>query len=148
MRLRAGGLSYSQIVERTGIGLATASRYLAPMGGVIRKDTLALSGRRLSLAERYEIGLGLERGWSYRRIGAAVSRAASTVCREVAAGGGRDCYHALIAHHRAWQAARRPKPRKLADPALAGEVMRLLGMLHWPQQIAARLRGGSLGYVS
>jgi IS30 family transposase len=148
MRLRGSGLSYSQIVAVTGISLASASKILAPLGGVIRRETLAPSGRRLVLEERVEIRLGLERGWSYRKIGAALGRAASTVCREVAAGGGRACYRPVSAHHRAWRAARRPKPRKLADPALAGEVTRLLGKLWSPQQIACHLRGGSLGYVS
>ena len=43
---------------------------LAPLGGVIGKDMLTVTGRRLTLEERVEIRLGLERGWSCRRIGA------------------------------------------------------------------------------
>jgi IS30 family transposase len=148
MRLAAEGLSYSQIMARADVSLGPVGRILAPLGGMIRKDSLCPSGRRLSLEERVEIRLGLERGWSYRRIGAGPGRAASTVCREVAAGGGRAGYRPVASHHRAHGAARRPRPRRLADPALAAEVTRLLERLHSPQQVAAQLRGGSLGYVS
>jgi transposase, IS30 family len=98
-----------------------------------------------------EIRLGLERGWSLRRIGAELGRAASTISREVAAGGGREGYRPVAAHWRAWRAARRPKPRKLADPALAAAVTAWLEQLWSPQQIAGWLRersGASLGYVS
>jgi IS30 family transposase len=148
MRLAAQGLSYTQVMAVTGVSLGSVWRILAPLGGMIRKDTLAPSGRRLGLEERVEIRVGLERGWSYRRIGAELGRAASTVCREVTAGGGRAGYRPVASHHRAHEAARRPKPAKLADPALAAEVTRLLGQFWSPQQISRQLRGGSLGYVS
>jgi hypothetical protein len=118
MRLRAHGLTYPQIRARVDISQGGLQIVLRPMGGVVRRDMLAPSGRRLSLEERVEIRLGLERGWSYRRIGAQLGRAASTVCREVAAGGGRGNYRPVAAQERAIAAARRPKPRKLADPAV------------------------------
>jgi len=125
---------------------------LRPLGGMIGKDMLAAgTGRRLDARERVEIRLGLERGWSYRRIGAELGRAPSTICREVAAGGGRAGYQPLAAHERAWRAARRPRPRKLADPALCAVVTSMLERLHSPQQIAGWLRGqddASLGCVS
>jgi transposase, IS30 family len=98
-----------------------------------------------------EIRVGLERGWSYRRIGAQLGRAGSTVCREVAAGGGRHCYKPVPAHQRAMLAARRPKPRKLAGPRLCAEVTSRLQQLWSPQQIARWLRqqdDASLGSVS
>jgi transposase, IS30 family len=151
IRRRARGLSYTQIVAELGVGLATVHRVLAPLGGVIRAELLVSTGRRLSLEDRVEIRLGLERGWSYRRIGAQLGRAASTVCREVAAGGGRGCYRPVAAQQRAWLAARRPKPGKLADPRLCAEVTARLERLHSPQQIAGWLReqgDASLGYVS
>jgi IS30 family transposase len=152
MRLRAQGLSYSQIVARCGVSHGAISAILRPLGGVIRRDMLSEgTGRRLSLAERVEIRVCLERGWSYRRIGAELGRAASTVCREVAAGGGRERYRPVACHERARQAARRPKPRKLADERLFAAVAERLRQLHSPQQVAAWLRGpdgASLGYVS
>jgi IS30 family transposase len=69
--LRGQGWSYTQIVAELDVSLGTVGRVLQPLGGVIRKDMLAVTGRRLSLEERVEIRLGLERGWSYRRIGQA-----------------------------------------------------------------------------
>ena len=47
------------------------------------------SALRLSQAEREEISRGLAAGQSVRAIARAVGRSASTVCREVAANGGR-----------------------------------------------------------
>jgi transposase, IS30 family len=152
MRLAAQGLTYKQIVARVDISEGGVGLVLRPLGGVIRKDMLAPGGRRLSLAERVEIRVGLERGWSYRRIGAELGRAASTVCREVAAGGGRVYYRPVAAQQRAMAAARRPKAGKLAaNPALWAEVAARLGQLHSPEQIACYLRGrgdARLGCVS
>jgi transposase, IS30 family len=152
MRLAAQGLSYNQILAQVDISMGSVQNVLRPLGGVIRKDMLAVTGRRLSLAERVEIRLGLERGWSYRRIGAQLGRSASTICREVAAGGGRDHYKPVPAHQRAMLAARRPKPRKLAaNPRLCAEVSARLERLHSPQQIACWLAtqpDASLGSVS
>ena len=152
IRLRARGRTYTQIVAELDLGLGSVERVLQPLGGVIRREMLApSSGWRLTLEERVEIRLGLERGWSYRRIGAELGRAASTVCREVAAGGGRAGYRPMAAHERAWRAARRPKPRKLAEPRLCAQVSRRLERLWSPQQIAAWLGAhgdASLGTVS
>jgi IS30 family transposase len=151
MRLAAQGLTYKQILARVDTSESRVASVLRPLGGVIRKDMLAPTGRRLSLAERVEIRVGLERGWSYHRIGAELGRAASTICREVAGGGGRGGYRPVPAQQRAMAAARRPKPRKLADPRLCALVSSRLEQLHSPQQIAAWLRAqddASLGSVS
>jgi transposase, IS30 family len=152
MRLAAHGSSYTQIQARLDLSLGVLSAVLHPLGGVIRKDMLAPTGRRLSLEERVEIRVGLERGWSYHRIGAELGRAASTICREVAAGGGRAQYKPVAGHQRAMAAARRPKPTKLgANPRLCAEVTARLEQLHSPQQIASYLRNlgdATLGTVS
>jgi transposase, IS30 family len=154
MRLRGQGLSLHQILGRVDMSMGGVEIVLRPLGGVIRKDMLAVSGRRLSLEERVEIRIGLDRGWSYRRIAAGLGRSASTVCREVNAHGGRAGYGPVPAHRRADQAARRPKPTKLAaHPALCQRVTADLRRLLSPQQIAATLRkeaaaGATLGTVS
>ena len=149
IRLAAQGLSYKQIRARVDISAGSVQNVLRPLGGVIRKDMLADTGWRLSLAERVEIRLGLERGWSYRQIGAQLGRAGSTICREVNAGGGRDRYRPVCAQQRAMAAARRPKPCKLADPALCAVVSSRLEQWWSPQQIARSLAAdASLGYVS
>ena len=140
MRLAAQGLSHQQILARVDISKGSVQNVLRPLGGVIRKDMLAPTGRRLSLAERVEIRVGLERGWSLRRIGADLGRAASTVCREVAAerrpgplpaGGGPPAGAGGGAAAQAAQAGR---------PRLRAEVTARLEQLHSPQQIAGWLR--------
>jgi transposase, IS30 family len=113
MRLRARGLTYPQIRARVDISRGGLQIALRPLGGLVGKDMLAPAGRRLSLEERVEIRVGLERGWSYRRIGAQLGRAASTICREVAAGGGRGDYRPVAAQQRA---RRRGGPSRASWP--------------------------------
>jgi IS30 family transposase len=95
---------------------------------------------RLSLAEREEISRGLAAGRSVRAIARGVGRSASTVCREVAANGGRERYRACDADRRAVRRMRRPKPAKLAVCPRLREVVEGKLELRWsPQQIAAWL---------
>ncbi len=64
----------------------------------------------------------------------------STVCREVAANGGREQYRACPADRRAVRKMRRPKPAKLAAcPGLRAVVEGKLELRWSPQQIAALL---------
>src|SRR4051794_556781 len=96
---------------------------------------------RLSLAEREEISRGLHGGDALRVIARRLHRAPSTVCREVAANGGRDSYRAVRAERAARRRAKRPKPAKLAtNLALRLVVEALLELRLSPHQIAARLR--------
>ena len=114
---------------------------LRPLGGVYRAQMWQVSPARLSLPDRVEIRLGLERGWSLRRVAAGLGRAASTVSREVAANGGREGYQPFEAHSWACLVARRPKPFKLTgDRGLLDRVTSDLQRLWSPQQIARRLR--------
>ena len=95
---------------------------------------------RLSLAEREEISRGLAAGESVRVIARTVGRAPLTVCREVAANGGRERYRACAADRRAVRLLRRPKPAKLAVcPRLRAVVEGKLELRWSPQQIAAWL---------
>jgi IS30 family transposase len=98
------------------------------------------SAARLSLDEREEIRVGLERGDTLTEIARKIGRAVSTVSREVKANGGRDTYRAHVAHQTAFERARRPKTPKLACPRLAGVVAEWLELWWSPEQIAARLR--------
>jgi transposase, IS30 family len=100
-----------------------------------------MPGRRLSHAERFEIGRGLHQGWSLRFIAAGLGRPVSTVAREVARNQGRARYRAGHAQHRWSHTKRRPKPFKLeANRRLARRVERLLVRRWSPEQIAERLR--------
>ena len=136
-----GGTKYSIAAALGSVSPTTVWNVLSPMGGVIRVEDWVHSDARLSLDQRVEIRLGLERSLSYRAIGVVIGRAASTVCREVNANGGRAQYRPMVAHRRARRLARRPKPTKLSSrPALRRRVSAELGCLWSPQQIAQRLK--------
>src|SRR5262245_32456421 len=98
------------------------------------------SPARLSLEEREELRVGLERGDTFTAIAKRIGRVVSTVSREVKANGGRDRYRAHVAHQVAFERARRPKTPKLACPRLAGEVAEWPELWWSPEQIAQRLR--------
>src|SRR3954452_21187953 len=95
---------------------------------------------RLSLDEREEIRVGLDRGDTFTAIAKRLGRATSTVSREVNANGGRDGYRAHLAHHAAFEQSRRPKTPKLACPRLAGQVAEWLGQWWSPEQVSEGLR--------
>jgi transposase, IS30 family len=126
-----------------------AAQFGVPKRSAYRlRDEAALMGRRvldsphrLSSTERERISRGIAAGESGRQIARGLGRSASTVCREIRAGGGRRSYRAVGAERRAQRRARRPKPTKLsACRRLVVEVERGL-LLGWsPQQISARLK--------
>ena len=70
---------------------------------------------QLTLAEREELSRGLSAGWSLRSIARELSRAASTISREVDRNGGRRRYRANRAESKAWERAQRPKCCRLAQ---------------------------------
>jgi IS30 family transposase len=95
---------------------------------------------RLTLSEREEIAVALSHGLSLARIACGLGRPTSTVSREVAANGGRKAYRASKAHRRAYDRARRPKPRKLSGGPLPALVLGWVEAWWSPEQIARRLR--------
>jgi len=113
---------------------------LAPYGG-IRPRPRCRSPLALTLAEREEISRGIAAGHSMRSIARGLSRAASTVSREIRRNGGGDAYRATEAEERAWGRARRPRRCRFACcPRLRRLVEEKLRK-HWaPQQIAGWLR--------
>jgi transposase, IS30 family len=140
-RLHARGLSLREIGPQVGCshqGVALIVRY-APRRPVPQNAWTPGPGR-LTLADREEITLGLHGGESLAVIARRLRKAVSTVSREVAANGGRDCYRAWRAHQRACEQARRPKEPKLADPRLAAQVTSWLTDWWSPAQISRRLR--------
>ena len=146
IRMAAGGASYREMQEVLGLSMGPLVRVLVPLGGVIRTDAVRCwEGRsgsgRLSLEERIEIRLGVERGWSMRLIATRLGRDVSTVSRELARNGGRVRYRPMEAHRRAWELARRPKTTKLSScPGLRSRVIADLERLWSPRQIQHRLR--------
>jgi transposase, IS30 family len=141
IRMAANGLSQREILAEVPVCRQTVLNVLRPLGGVIRREMLETSGNRLSLEERVEIRLALDKGLSLRAVAGALGRCPSTISREVRAGGGRADYRPVDAQRRSIERARRPKPTKLAsNPALCARVVADLERLWSPQQIAACLK--------
>lgn len=62
------------------------------------------------------IAAGVDAGWSYDRIGTAIGRDKSVVCREVNRNKGSDgSYHGPVAHRAAHERRKRPKVFKLVE---------------------------------
>lgn len=140
VRLSAQGKTFDQIRECVDVSAGTVHNILEPLGGVFTDAVWEPSGRCLSLEDRVEIRLGIERGESLRSIAQQLGRAPSTVSREVERNGGRAQYRPVQAHRRAHRLARRPKQTKLAaTPQLCRRVVADLERLWSPEQISRRL---------
>lgn len=140
-RLRSLGVVDEDAAVQAGIGVSTGRRLVRERGGIapVRAGS---SGRYLSVEERIEIQVGIGTGESIRSIARRLGRSASTVSREVTRHGvgGRSGYSAAKADSRAWEAARRPKPRKLAcNDRLAEHVSGQLRKRWSPREISERL---------
>jgi IS30 family transposase len=135
------GATYAEAAGVAGIDERTVCRRVAEEAVVVLRDRKLRPGV-LTLEDREEIRLGIDRGESAGAIAGRIGCHRGTVSREIAANGGRDAYRAFRAQDRADQAARRPKPRWFeARPWLWEEVQVLLGTGKWsPHQIARRLR--------
>ncbi len=113
---------------------------LARHGG-IRPRTRCRSARALTVAEREEISRGIASGRSLRSIARILSRAPSTLSREVRRNGGRRRYRAAEADKQAWKRARRPKRcRLVCRPRLRQLVEEKLREAWAPQQITGWLK--------
>ena len=102
-----------------------------------------MAGRRLSLAEREEIALGVAMREPVRCIAVRLGRAPSTVSREVRRNGSPSPwrYRAFVADMAARERARRDRPRKLVPGApVRGLVAGLLRADYSPGQVAGRLK--------
>ena len=98
--------------------------------------------RRLSLVDREELSRLLAAGYSLRVAGHVLSRAPSTLSRELSRHhASPETYRAVRAHQRAQRWAHWPrKPRKLAvQPRLRRAVFTLLAQRWSPEQIARGL---------
>jgi IS30 family transposase len=139
--LAAKGATCKEICEQVDVVDRVVGRVLVPFGGVFRPEDYRPAPARLSLEDRVEILLGLERGLTYRQIGEVVGKHASSICREINNNGGRERYRPMHAHRRAAHQSRRPKPTKLgANPELCRRVIADLQRLWSPEEIHARLR--------
>lgn len=146
------GQSLSEIGRALGKVPGSIHGVVAANGGFVpsqrkRADTT------LSLREREEISRGLARDESFRQIAARLTRAPSTISREVGRNGGREHYRATRADERAWDTARRPKPCLLQRNLRLRDVVAGKLAEDWsPEQIAGwlarRYSPGEAMYVS
>jgi IS30 family transposase len=115
--------------------------FLLARHGGIAPPVRRRSRRALTLAEREDISRGIASGCSMRVIAQRLSRASSTISREVARHGGRAQYRANEADSQAWESASRPKVCRLAlHEKLRTHVASKL-MLDWsPEQISGWLK--------
>lgn len=96
---------------------------------------------RLKSHDREEISRGLACKESARSLARKLGRHASTICREIAAGGGRKEYRASAAGTQAWLAAKHGRKRKLdANLVLQSFVHDHLRRYWSPDQISRRLK--------
>jgi IS30 family transposase len=140
--LVADGMRSVEVAREVRRSLSLVQRVIHDAGGVARRVEWDPSPARLSAREREEIRSGLDAGESLRSIARRLGRAASTICREVNANGGRDRYAGWRAHRRAQRLAARPKVAKLAGNArLRAQVEDWLENELWsPTQVSKRLQ--------
>ena len=140
LRAVALGATHGEAAQVAGMGKRTVLRYVTEHGvGVLRERTRRAGA--LTLEDREEIMLGIERGETNAEIARRLGRHRGTIGREITAGGGRFKYRAFRAQCRADDAARRPKPTWTEQrPWLWCEVQTLLRARWSPEQVARRLR--------
>jgi IS30 family transposase len=111
-----------------------------PSGG-IKPPSRQRSRAALTLAEREAISRGVVAGRSVRAIAKALTRAPSTISREIARNGGSGRYRAAAADKRAWKKALRPKLCKLAKNSRLRQAVAAKLERNWsPEQIAGWLK--------
>jgi transposase, IS30 family len=136
--LVCAGMSVLAASRRVGASHPTGGRWWAESGQMMTVKMGAVGGlvdpapsaegpgRALNLAERGMIQMGRRSGMSYARIGEAIGRNKSVVWREVNRNTSADgVYYASVAHTKAHQARRRPKPLKLVEDE---SLCRLIGV--------------------
>jgi len=134
------GQSLHEIGRALGKSHVVIQFLLARHGG-IALPVRRRSPRVLTLAEREDISRGIARGNSMRAIAQGLSRACSTVTREVARHGGRAQYRANQADQQAWESALRPKACRLALHEKLRTLVASKLMQDWsPEQISGWLK--------
>lgn len=141
LRAYAFGASFEAAGEAAGISHMTVWR-LVQEHGVVMLTERKHREDGLTLEDREEIRVGIDRGESNATIGDRLDRHRSVIWREVKANGGREAYKAYQAQDRADRKAGRVRARWTETrPWLWDIVCFLLINEKWsPEQIANRLK--------
>jgi transposase, IS30 family len=112
-------------------------------------DRAGRQRRPLTSEDRAVIAAGRAAGWSHRRIGTAIGRDASMVCRELARNRGADgSYWGPVAHRAAHERRRRAKEfRLIANPGLCRYIEDQMDLGWSPRLIAEVLRRDHPGMI-
>jgi len=136
------GATQAEAARAAGVSERTVSRrVVAENVSVQNLSRCRVTKRSLSMDDREEIMLGIERGESDASIGRRLGRHRGTIGREIRAGGGRAAYRLLRAQNAAEQRARRPREVWTeARPEVWAETQRWLRLKWSPEQISKQLR--------
>lgn len=138
VRFKAGA-SFTAIGRALGRHVGTIYAVVRAQGGIAPAVRRRARGA-LTMEERESISRALAAGETIRAMAQRLGRAPSTISREITRNGGPDRYRALDAEARAWRAATRPKPTRLAThPPLRAVVAAKLQANWSPAQIAGWL---------
>jgi transposase, IS30 family len=141
-RAIAEGASLEEAAALVGVSASTLMWRLREDPGLVQRNRRPPRPGVLTLEEREEIRLGIDRGERDTDIARRLKRHRGTIGREIRRNGGRSAYRAYAAADRAVESARRPKPPWTESRVeLWIEVRRLLRQKKWsPEAIARRLR--------
>jgi IS30 family transposase len=141
LRAVSQGATFEEAARVAGVGRNTVGRAVKVHGvGVLRERSPRADA--LTIVDREEILVGIERAESNAVIGSRIGRDRSTIWREIRANGGRKAYRPHRAQQRTDDAARRcRRPWTETRPWLWAEVQARLRTKQWsPEQISLRLR--------
>jgi transposase, IS30 family len=135
------GATYAQAAALAGCSERTVCSRVAEEHVAVLRDRKLRAGA-LTLEDREEIRLGIDRRETDSAIGRRIGRHRGTIGREIDANGGRDAYRAFRAQSRSDDEARRRKPRWFEQrPWLWDVVVEFLRNEGWsPEQITTWLR--------
>jgi transposase, IS30 family len=134
------GVPWARAAREAGISERTLALRMLEEHVCVLRERKARVGT-LSLADREEIRVGIERGDNDAEIARSVGVSRGTIGREITRHGGRAVYRAFRAQGACDQGARRPKQRWFEDrPDLWAEVQDRLRERWSPEQISERLR--------
>jgi len=135
------GATIREAARVAGVSPRTVDRLVSEHGRMSSISGYRSRPNGLTLADREEIRVGIDRGESDAVIGCRLGRHRSTIWREIKHNGGREMYRAFRAHDEAARRARRTRPMWWETrPQLWNQVQHWLRQWWSPQEIAQRLR--------